>query len=593
MSQVHYQPLGPLMPGEGNRPFLALALEEGAVPRPVVLVWAPPEVAEDAMQRARLERETERAVVFEHPNILRVHGLVTLEGRLARVTEYADGEPLRQVLDAAQRLPPAFAALVAADVAMGVHYAHVAGNDDGTPLIHGDLRPETVMVSFSGVCKVSGYGALGVAPRERNGRRVRNRRLYIAPEQLMGGREASSVLTDVFLLGLLLYECLSGRKPFQDSIEPDKAILNRPLPPLPAEIPLAYNEVVRRATAKRAGDRYPSALAFREALVAVSGELPSATAFAELLAKLLPPDSETRAARKRTIDKGLEELARRAPAPAPAPGVSAPVSAPPPPAVSAAPVVAPPAPSTRRARAARPDRGPRCPPIPTPPDRPAVGPVRPRRASAALVVAVGALLLVSGVGTVWSVRQKPPPAVPEEPATDAGEDLRFDTPVLLEAAPQPQAPAEAGVRVAAAPPAPGVPPTPVEIVVNPDVSVSVDGRALGRSPLTVPLAPGRHTLTFVDEARGLKTARMIDVRATPDPVTFRIRLGMGSILVHAPSGAQVTLDGQALGTAPVSEKTMFEGEHHLRVTQNEAVWEKSFMLPGDQRLVFNVDFEAE
>jgi serine/threonine-protein kinase len=133
----------------------------------------------------------------------------------------------------------------------------------------------------------------------------------------------------------------------------------------------------------------------------------------------------------------------------------------------------------------------------------------------------------------------------------------------------------------------------VELVVNPDVSVSVDGKALGRSPLTVPLAPGRHLLTFVDEARGLKTARMIDVRATPDPVTFRIRLGMGSILVHAPSGAQVTLDGQALGTAPVSEKTMFEGEHHLRVTQDEAVWEKRFTLPGDQRLVFDVDFEAE
>ncbi|HZI04512.1 MAG TPA: protein kinase, partial [Archangium sp.] len=229
MSQVHYQSLGSLMPGEGARPFLALALQEGAAPRPVVLVWAPAEVAQDAMQRARLERETERAVVFEHPNILRVHGLVTLEGRLARVTEYADGEPLRLVLEAAQRLPPAFAALVAADVAMGLHYAHVAGNDDGTPLIHGDLRPETVMVSFNGVCKVSGYGALGVAPRELNGRRVRNQRLYIAPEQLMGGREASSVLTDVFLLGLLLYECLSGRKPFQDSIERDKAVLNRPL----------------------------------------------------------------------------------------------------------------------------------------------------------------------------------------------------------------------------------------------------------------------------------------------------------------------------------------------------------------------------
>ncbi|MFY0567345.1 serine/threonine protein kinase [Archangium lansingense] len=635
MSQVHYQSLGPLMPGEGARPFLALALQEGAAPRPVVLVWAPPEVAQDAMQRARLERETERAVVFEHPNILRVHGLVTLEGRLARVTEYADGEPLRQVLDAAQRLPPAIAALIAADVAMGVHYAHVAGNDDGTPLIHGDLRPETVMVSFNGVCKVSGYGALGVAPRERNGRRVRNRRLYIAPEQLMGGREASSVLTDVFLLGLLLYECLSGRKPFQDSIEPDKAILNRPLPPLPAEIPLAYNEVVRRATAKRAGDRYPSALAFREALVAVSGELPSSNAFAELIAKAIPPDNEARVARKKTIEKGLEELARRTAVPVlpPAPVTgsmpiiapaqitgSAPVVSPitgsmpviaPAQITGSAPVVSPitgsvpvVSPEPISVRTQRPPAVPAAPVAPSeapptmaetsavpapPPARSEAPPVRARRASGPLAVAVGAVLLLSAVGTVWSIRQKPPP---DDMGADAGEELRFDTPVLLEAAPP--APPDAGVRVAAAPPpVPSVPPTPVEIIVNPDVTVSVNGKAVGRSPLTIPLAPGRHMLNFLDEARGLNTARMIDVRSTPDTVTFRIRLGMGSILVHAPTGAKVSLDGQSLGTAPVSEKTLFEGEHHLRVTQNEAVWEKTFMLPGDQRMVFNVDFEEE
>lgn len=430
------------------------------------------------------------------------------------------------------------------------------------------------MVSFSGVCKVSGYGALGVAPRERSGRRVRSRRLYIAPEQLMGGREASSVLTDVFLLGLLLYECLSGRKPFQDSIEPDKAILNRPLPPLPAEVPLAYNEVVRRATAKRAGDRYPSALAFREALVAAAGELPSSAAFAELIAKLLPPDSETRAARKRTIDKGLEELARNVPV-GPSPLTAG----------SAAPV-APSIPSeTPPVRDEDPDDS-------EAPDRPAAAPAR--RSSAPLAAAIGALLLVSAVGTVWSIRQESAPTVPGAVAMATGEEPRFDTPVLLEAAPK--APADTGGRVAsnagtAAPPAPAVPPTPVEILVNPDVAVSVDGRAVGRSPLTVPLAPGRHMLTFLDEARGLRTARMIDVRSTPDTVTFRIRLGMGSILVHAPAGARVTLDGQELGTAPVPEKTLFEGEHHLRVTRDEAVWENTFTLPGDQRLVFNVDFE--
>ncbi|MET0403202.1 MAG: protein kinase, partial [Cystobacter sp.] len=317
MSQVRYQLLGPLVPGEGaGRPTLALALEEGAPPQPVVLVWAPAELVQDADILARLRKETARAVVFEHPHILRVHELVNLEGRVARVTEYADGEPLRHVLEVSPRLPPLFAALIAADVATGVHYAHVAGNDDGTPFVHGDLRPETIMISAQGVVKVTGYGALGVAPREKNGRRVRNRRLYSAPEQLLGGREASSIPTDVFLLGLLLHECLSGRKPFQDSIDQDKAILSRPLPPLPEDVPLAYNEIIRRATAKRAKERYPSAIAFRDALVAIVGELPTPTAFAEFLARQIPHDGETRRNRRAMIERGITGLSHT-PAPAP------------------------------------------------------------------------------------------------------------------------------------------------------------------------------------------------------------------------------------------------------------------------------------
>ncbi|PTL80926.1 protein kinase [Vitiosangium sp. GDMCC 1.1324] len=696
MSQVRYYTLGPLIPGEGSRPSLALALEEGGAPQPVVLVWAPQEVVQDAAMLSRLQRETQRAVVFEHPNILRVHGLVTVEGRVARVTEFADGEPLRQVLDVGGRLPIEFALLIAADVAKGVHYAHVAGNDDGTPLIHGDLRPETVMVSFNGVCKVSGYGALGVAPRERNGRRVRNRRLYSAPEQLMGGREASSVLTDVFLLGLLLYECLSGRKPFQDSIEPDKAILNRPLPPLPPEVPLGLNEVVRRATAKRSGERYPSALAFREALVAVAGELPTSTAFGWHMARLFPTTNEARVARKKTIEKGLADLARGViptvtpPAHTPAPIAGAPRTPslpgvpviPPSPSLTGVPVapatpslpgvpvvpptqsqtavpVASPTPSLTRVPAApatpslpgvpvvppaqsqpavpvasptpslpgvpvvpatpgqagaqaspatpslpgvpvAPPAASATPPAeaqapvdpvpPPPPAAPVATSARPRRSAMPLAIGVGAVLLVSAMGTVWSIRKKPELMEPE----DAGETeaaVKFNAPVLIEAEP-----VDAGVRVAnrdAGPSAPVIAPTLVELVVNPEVAVSIDGRAVGRSPLKVPLAPGRHTLTLTDETKGLRTARMIDVRATPDPVSFTIRLGMGSVLIHAPTGSRVSLDGEDLGTAPVSEKTLFEGEHRMKVTLNESVWEKTFALPGDQRLVFNVNFEAE
>ncbi|WP_309894524.1 serine/threonine-protein kinase [Archangium sp.] len=583
MRQVHYQQLGPLQPGEGSRAFLALALEDGAPPRPVVLVWAPPEVMQDAAQAARLQRETDRAVVFEHPNILRVHGLVTLEGRIARVTEFADGEPLRRVLELCQRLPPRFAALVAADVAKGVHFAHVAGNDDGTPLVHGDLRPETVMVSFNGVCKVSGYGALGVAPREgNNGRRVRNRRLYSAPEQLLGGREASSVLTDVFLLGVLLYECLSGRKPFQDSLDRDKAILSRPLPPLPAEVPLALNEVVRRATAKRSGERYPSALAFREALVAVVGELPPPESFAQFLTTVLPLDSEARITRKKLIEKGMEELPRRpvaAPAPAsiPAPtpvvATQAQVA---PPAPRVAPPVASPPPPVAVVRPAAP-----VPPVPV-----AAAPVR-SSWSPALLGLLGTLLLAGGVGAFLL---RSPAEVPLVVPEDAGvvEAPAPVPPPIIATVPEP---VDAGVQVVAGP-SKSVPTHLVEILVTPDVDVSIEGRALGRTPLKVPLPYGRHTLTLVNPELGLRSARMIDVRPTGSGI-FRIRLGMGSVLVLAPNGARVSLDGKDLGTAPRAELSIPEGEHELLVTLNGAVWRKSLWVTGDQRQVLNVEFDEQ
>jgi serine/threonine-protein kinase len=212
---------------------------------------------------------------------------------------------------------------------MGIHYAHMAGNDDGSPLVHGDLRPETVMVCFNGVSKVMGYGALSVAPREREGRRVRNQRYYSAPEQLLGGRDAATVRTDVFLLGLLLHECLSGRMPFHEWPDIDKAILQRQLPALPSDVPRALDEVIRRATAKRAEDRYPSALAFREALIEAVNGLPSAATLTDFLEEIFPPDSEARATRRQMIELGRAELARPpTPSSTSLPAVAAPVAAP-------------------------------------------------------------------------------------------------------------------------------------------------------------------------------------------------------------------------------------------------------------------------
>jgi serine/threonine-protein kinase len=153
-------------------------------------------------------------------------------------------------------------------------------------------------------------------------------------------------------------------------------------------------------------------------------------------------------------------------------------------------------------------------------------------------------------------------------------------------------PVDAGVQVVAAPSKAPVPTMMVELLVTPDVDVSIEGRALGRTPLKLPLPYGRHTLTLVNPELGLRSARMIDVRPTGSGI-FRIRLGMGSVLVLAPSGARVSLDGQDMGTAPRAELSIPEGEHELLVTLNGAVWRKSLWVTGEQRQVLTVDFEEQ
>ncbi|RKH26357.1 PEGA domain-containing protein [Corallococcus sp. AB018] len=650
MSSPRYQSLGPLLAGEGSRAFLGLSIEEGATPRPVVLIWAPPEIAQNPELVARLERETNRAIVFEHPNILRVHGLEKLDGGLARVTEFADGEPLRRVLEANPRMTPGFAALVVADAAMGLHYAHVAGNDDGSPLVHGDIRPETLMVSFSGYTKVTGYGALSVAPRERGGKRVKNRRAYTSPEQLLGGREAVNVQSDVFLLGLTLHECLTGKMPFKESADPDKAVLNRALPPMPADVPLKLDAVVRRATTKRALERYSSALAFREALVDAIGKLPTHEEFAEHLAKLFPPEAEARAARRATIEKGIAEALAKAGMPTPqiaeiiangaglvepvkskvpefssaesskpapvqavaaAPQASAPVQP-----VTAAPQASSPAQPVATVAPA-PVQAPRSTPVAAPVQSAAPStasqataqPVTPSPAPTASTETRPAGPIFGGAASPTAqtvATQKPSRSwVPfvvgglvltlgagavivqrQLQGTMTVETFDAGLPIVV------AEPFDAGIEDAGVDA--GVDAGPVmgilDLTVEPRVEVTLNNALLGRTPLSASLPPGKHLLTFTNGALGISVSRTVTVAPTGRSA-YQFFLNKAFINVRGPAGANVSVDGKPVGTVPVEELDVFEGYHRLNVTVGPSHWQKTFTIEPGQRVNFDVDFQ--
>jgi serine/threonine-protein kinase len=153
-----------------------------------------------------------------------------------------DGESLRRILEVNGPLPAGLAARLVADSARGLRTAH------------GDVRPETLFVSFRGGCEVA-------APKEGP-----ERDLFVAPEQILGGRAAMGVQTDVYLLGITLYAALTGKAPFEDEPHFEHAVLSKPLDVSDSRIPGGLGEIILRATSKKAADRYPSAQSLCEAL---------------------------------------------------------------------------------------------------------------------------------------------------------------------------------------------------------------------------------------------------------------------------------------------------------------------------------------
>ena len=142
------------------------------------------------------------------------------------------------------------------------------------------------------------------------------------------------------------------------------------------------------------------------------------------------------------------------------------------------------------------------------------------------------------------------------------------------------------------PPKPEVRPPPVitttlvQLYATPDVTVYQDNRALGHTPLSVPMAPGSYVLTLVDETRHIHTSKKIEVRASAEPVTFRIPLQVVSVKLMAGEGDRVSVDGEDLGKAPFL-KDLYEGEHTARVTHDGVDYQRPFVVPQSQR--FQID----
>jgi len=229
-------------------------------------------------EAAALFRDEARLVgMLSHANLAAVHEVASADGVHFLAMEYVAGCDLREMLAAAQNaavaIPFAAAVAIVCAAAAGLDHAHRRCGPDGRPLhlVHRDVSLSNVMVAHDGTVKVIDFGIARsqVSSHQTNPGIVRGKASYMSPEQCVG--DAVDLRTDVFALGVVLYELTTGRRCFTGASDFDRmlaVVQGNYTPPseLFADFPVALDRVIRTALAADPSKRYPSCAAMIEAL---------------------------------------------------------------------------------------------------------------------------------------------------------------------------------------------------------------------------------------------------------------------------------------------------------------------------------------
>ena len=234
-------------------------------------------------QKKRFLQEARAASALNHPNIITVYDFIEHRHRCSIVMEMVDGRPLSDLV-AEGPMDPAEALLLVATVAGAMEWVHSAG------ILHRDLKPANIVVQGDGSPKILDFGLAAFrVPRPSPDSRTRQTDAlltgvgqvvgtpaYMSPEQIRG--ELVDQRTDVFSLGCVLYEALTGKRPFHgDTLTGLLAAILTEFPPLPSVarsgIPPEVDEVVLRALEKGQDDRFASMTEFRDALLGTARRL--------------------------------------------------------------------------------------------------------------------------------------------------------------------------------------------------------------------------------------------------------------------------------------------------------------------------------
>ena len=240
--------------------------------RPVAVKLLKHEYADDPTFRSRFEVEARHAAALQHPGIAAVFdvGESTASGvadgsgvpRPYLVMELVDGQPLSALLRPGEGLDPDAVRDLLAQAGDAIGAAHRAG------IVHRDIKPANLLVTPDRRIKITDFGiaraseGLGLTGTGQ----VMGTPQYLSPEQARG--EVATSASDVYSLGVVAFECLAGRRPFEaeSPVATALAHIQQPVPDLPADVPDDLALVVQRALSKTPGDRYADGAAFAAAL---------------------------------------------------------------------------------------------------------------------------------------------------------------------------------------------------------------------------------------------------------------------------------------------------------------------------------------
>jgi len=230
--------------------------------RRVALKIPHPDMEADPILFDRFKREAGIGEKLDHPMVMRVYG-GEKRSRIYMVMEWCEGRLLRKILDEEGKLPHDRAIRIAVEVLGALDYIHANG------VVHRDLKPENIMVDANDKIKLIDFGIAGDSAARRltyaNFTQTLGTPNYIAPEQVKGKRGDGR--TDIFAMGVILYEMLSGKLPFSGPsplAAMNDRLLNHPVPPSVADpsITPQLQEVIYRALERDPKNRYAKASEF-------------------------------------------------------------------------------------------------------------------------------------------------------------------------------------------------------------------------------------------------------------------------------------------------------------------------------------------